>query len=112
MDVLVPDSIRKSPRFHAAAEIATEILESESPPSGGTVRAEWSTYRNEFGREGLDLAISDGTEAAMTRIPGSKLLDRDFLFGRMIRIWGDLLHKQSHTLRDRFRAKYATIGEE
>ncbi len=112
MDVLIPDVVRKSPRFHAAAEVATEILESQAPPSGESVHAEWSTYRDELGREGLDLAISDGTDAAMTRIPESKLLDRDFLLGRIIRIWGDLLQKQSHTMRAQFRAKYATIGDD
>jgi hypothetical protein len=112
MEVLIPEQIRKRPRLHVAAEIATEILESEAPPSGHSVRAEWSAFRDEFGHEGLDLALSDGTDAAMSRIPDVKLLDKDYLLGRMIRVWGDLLQKQSHTLRARFQENFQTIGDD
>ena len=112
MEVLIPEAIRRQPRLHVAAEVATELLESEAPPSGQFVRAEWSPFRDELGRDGLDLALSDGTDGVMTRIPYEKLLDKDFLLVRVSRAWGDLLQKQSHTLRDQFRAKYQTIGEE
>ena len=112
MEILIPEEIRRSPRLHAAAGSATSILESVDPPSGTTVRAEWSSYRDNSGREGLDLSLSDGTDAATARIPSERLLDGDFLLGRMIWVWGDLLQNQSHTLRSRFQATYQTLGED
>ncbi len=112
MEILIPEEIRRSPRLHAAADIATSLLESVAPPSGDTVRGEWSLYRDESEREGLDLSLSDGTDASTARIPSEKLLDKDFLHGRVLRIWGDLLQNQSHTLRSRFRATYQTLGED
>ena len=112
MEILIPEEIRQRPKLHSAAEMATSLLESVAPPSGETARAEWSLYHDQAGREGLDLSISDGTDAATARIPNEKLLDKDFLHGRMIWIWGDLLQNQSHTWRSRFRATYHTLGED
>lgn len=110
MEILIPEEIRRRPRLHSAAEIATGLLESEAPPSGESVRAEWSVFRDESGGEGLDLSLSDGVDAATMRIPPAKLLDKDFLWGRAIRVWGDLLQNQSHTLIARFQPDLQVVG--
>jgi hypothetical protein len=103
MNVTYSDKLKQSADLFPLVRQATEELEKvvAPPPDLGTLvgerpSAEWDYEQDENGQSGVILRLSDWSGSVVEHFTQKELADHDYLSGRLIRLWGDLLQIRSH----------------
>jgi hypothetical protein len=103
MNVTYSDKIKQPADLFALVRQATEELEKvvAPPPDLGPLvgerpSGEWDYEEDQRGRWLVVLRLSDWSGTVIGRFTREELADHDYLSGRLIRLWGDLLQIRSH----------------
>jgi hypothetical protein len=106
MRTIISDSIQKDSNLSRAVERSTRQLEEQLGPSRDRVTAEWCLSE---GPGLVELTVTDGMGTAAYRFTPKQLADPDYVEGRLIRLWGDVLQMRSHKELDELRQLVAQL---
>jgi hypothetical protein len=102
-EVRIQEAIQKDPELLAAVKQATQVLEGQTTESAAEADAEWTLQHDGNGHRVLELKLSDYAGSVQDRFAPDELKQRDWLPGRMSRLWDDLLRVRIQLHLNRLR---------
>jgi len=103
MQTTIDEAIKRDEKWHRGVLQANTILEDEMGRIANRTRAEWVVERDEMGRPGLRLNLSDPYGVVLDRFAPAELGNDEQLRARLHRLSGQLLRSTSHELLRRIK---------